>query len=258
MIRVILGALTIVSATIIAPVATRAAEAPRAFVELFTSQGCASCPAADALLHSLSKDEGILAVTLPVKLWDFLGWEDTLATEAATKRQMEYSIARGDRDVYTPQMVVNGREDAVGSDRKAILDLVRSGGRDPLPVPIDLEIRAGVLHVEVGAADTDFDKANLWIFIVDEKVSVPIRGGENRGRKLTYHNVVRAMRPIGMWTGKALTLDIPLSDLERLPHAGCFVVAQVETYKGPGPVIGAAKLDRLFPARPITRRTAAD
>lgn len=258
MICVILGALTILSASLAAPVGVRAAEPPRAFVELFTSQGCASCPAADALLHSLSRDAGILAVTMPVKLWDFLGWEDTLATDAATKRQMEYSVVRGDRDIYTPQMVVNGREDVVGSDRKAILDAVHNGGENPLPVPIDLEIRAGVLHVNVGAADTEFEKATLWVFIVDEKVSVPIRGGENRGRKLSYHNVVREMRPIGMWTGKAQVLNIPLSDLEKLPRAGCFVVAQVETYKGPGPVIGAAKLDRLFPARAVLRRTAAD
>ncbi len=253
MIRVILRALTIVSASLCAQAAATAADAPRAFVELFTSQGCASCPAADALLHSLSRDEGILAVTMPVKLWDFLGWEDTLATDGATKRQMEYSVARGDRDIYTPQMMVNGREDVVGSDRKAILDAVRGEGENALPVPIELEVRSGILHVEVGAAKTEFEQANLWIFITDEKVSVPIRGGENRGRKLTYHNVVREMRPIGMWTGKALSLDIPLSDLERRPHAGCYVVAQVETYKGPGAVLGAAKLDRLFPARPVLR-----
>ncbi|WMS40833.1 DUF1223 domain-containing protein [Acuticoccus sp. MNP-M23] len=258
MIHVILGALTVASATFVTPVAANAADAPSAFVELFTSQGCASCPAADALLHRLEKDDGILAVTLPVQLWDFLGWEDTLATKPATRRQMEYSRARGDRDVYTPQMVVNGREDVVGSDHEAILDVVRAAGRNPLPVPIDLEIRSGVLHVDVGAAKTQFDKANLWVFIVDEKVVVPIRGGENRGRKLTYHNVVREMRPIGMWTGGALTLDIPLSDIEKQPRAGCYVIAQVETYKGPGPVIGAAKLDRLFPARPIARRKAAD
>ena len=253
MIRVIFGALTIVAAAIAAPAGAVAGDPPRAFVELFTSQGCASCPAADALLGDLEADEGILAVTMPVKLWDFLGWEDTLATEGATKRQMAYAVSRGDRDIYTPQMVVNGTDDVVGSDRPAILRAVKSGD-GALPVRIDLEIRAGVLHVDVDAADTTHDKANLWVFIVDEKVSVPIRGGENRGRKLTYHNVVREMRPIGMWTGKAMSLDLPLSDLEKLPRAGCYVVAQVETFKGPGPVIGAAKLSRIFPARSVARQ----
>lgn len=229
-----------------------AQERPRAFVELFTSQGCASCPAADALLADLDGQEGVLAVTMPVKLWDFLGWADTLATDTATKRQMAYSVARGDRDVYTPQVVVNGEDDVLGSDLGAIEAVIAKQGADSLPLPIHLSVRQGVLAIEAGeAADIDAESATLWLMVVDEEVRVPVRGGENRGRKLTYHNVVREMRPIGIWKGARFTFDLPLTDIEKVHAAGCYVIAQVETFKGPGRIIGAAKVPRLFPARTV-------
>ncbi|MEO1103437.1 MAG: DUF1223 domain-containing protein, partial [Pseudomonadota bacterium] len=103
-----------------------------------------------------------------------------------------------------------------------------------------------------GQADIETQKVTLWLLVVDETVEVPIGGGENRGRKLTYHNVVRSMRPVGMWKGQPLMLDLPLSDLEKRPGAGCYVIAQVETFRGPGKVVGAAKVDSLFPARKVS------
>ncbi|MEM9222628.1 MAG: DUF1223 domain-containing protein [Pseudomonadota bacterium] len=238
-------------AVLLAGFAASAADRPRAFLELFTSQGCSSCPAADALLGSLENEDGVYAVTMPVKLWDFLGWTDTLATDTATKRQMAYSVSRGDRDVFTPQMVVNGRKSVLGSDRDEIEETVSRFASEPLPLPIDLSVSGGILTIDVGAADIDIQQAELWLLIVDESTDVPVKGGENRGRKLTYHNVVREMRPVGMWKGKPLRFDLPLSDVEKAPNAGCYVIAQVETFRGPGEVIGAAKLDRLFPARTV-------
>jgi len=245
--RAILGPLAILSA--LATAAAAGEERPRAFLELFTSQGCAACPPADDLLGALSDEEDVLAVTMPVKLWDFLGWRDTLATDALTKRQIAYSVARGDRDVYTPQMIVNGETDVLGSDRTAIEDAIRSTGAGPLPLPIELASDEGILSVRVGDADVKADRASLWLLVVDEEVEVPISKGENRGRHLTYHNVVRHMRPIGMWKGEPLSIDLPLSDVEKNAEAGCFVIAQVESFKGPGRIIGAAELKRLFPAR---------
>ncbi|MEM8664574.1 MAG: DUF1223 domain-containing protein [Pseudomonadota bacterium] len=248
MLRTLVGTLLLLAGA--AAMTADAQDRPRAFLELFTSQGCSSCPAADKLLGELEED-GVLAVTMPVKLWDFLGWADTLATEASTKRQIAYSVARGDRDVYTPQMVVNGQTDVLGSDRAAIEAAVAGEEGAGLPLPIDLSVRDSVLTIRAGEADIQASQVTLWLLVVDEEVNVPIGGGENRGRKLTYHNVVRSMRPVGMWKGDPLALDLPLSDVEKRGGASCYVIAQVETFRGPGRIVGAAKLDRLFPARTV-------
>jgi hypothetical protein len=223
---------------------------PRAFVELFTSQGCASCPPADALIGELASQDDVLAVTMPVTLWDFLGWHDTLATDTLTKRQMAYSVARGDRDVYTPQAVVNGHTAVLGSDVAAIRAAITEDG-DALTLPIDLGLANGVLTIAVGEAEVNARHATLWLLVVDEEVAVPVSAGENRGRNLVYHNVVRHMRPIGMWKGKPMSMELPLNDVERAADLGCVVIAQVDTFKGPGRVIGAAELDRIFPSRTI-------
>lgn len=223
---------------------------PSVFLELFTSQGCAACPAADRLLAELDARDDVVAVTMPVKLWDFLGWADTLATEALTKRQMVYSVARGDNDVYTPQMVVNGKTDVLGSDAEAIGKAIGKTG-DALPLPISLSIAADVLSIDVGEADIDGDRATLWLLVLDEEVTVPVQAGENRGRELTYHNVVRHMRPVGMWKGESMRFDLPLADVEKELGASCVVIAQVETFKGPGRIVGVAELKPLFPARTV-------
>lgn len=227
-----------------------AEERPRAFLELFTSQGCAACPAADKIIQKLAERDDVLAVTMPVKLWDFLGWADTLASDDLTKRQMAYSVARGDRDIYTPQMVVNGKEDILGSDEAAIAKAIEAAG-GPLPLDISLSISGDILSIDVGDAEIDGDRVTLWLLVVDDEVTVPVGGGENRGRELTYHNVVRSMRPVGMWKGNAMRFDLPLADVEKDTAASCIVIAQVETFKGPGRIVGAAKLAPLFPARVV-------
>ena len=237
-------------AVLLAPLPAAAAEAPHAFIELFTSQGCSSCPAADAFIGDLADRDDVLAVTMPVKLWDFLGWADTLATDELTKRQIAYSVARGDRDVFTPQLMVNGKESMLGSDRDGVLEWVRQHTQ-PLPLPIDLTLNAGVLTIAVGPGELEVEKATLWLMVVDEMVRVPVTEGENRGRRLSYHNVVRQMRPIGMWKGEAMSFDLPLADVEKAAGASCIVIAQVESFKGPGEVIGAARIDDIFPARTI-------
>ena len=248
MLRVVIGTFAVLAGL---AVPAGAGERPRAFIELFTSQGCAACPAADSLVDDLNDQEDILAVTMPVKLWDFLGWPDTLATDFATKRQMTYSVARGDRDVYTPQMMLNGVDDLLGNDEKAIRAAIRKSAPDPLPVPIQLSVEQDILHIEVGAPTERTEEATLWLLVVDDKINVPVRGGENRGRKLTYYNVVRQMRPVGIFKGEPMALDLPLSDVEKAYDLGCFVIAQVDTFKGPGKIIGAGRLERLFPAREV-------
>ncbi|UOM33419.1 thioredoxin family protein [Acuticoccus sp. I52.16.1] len=247
--RMLAAAAAILSLSTLASITARADETrPKAVLELFTSQGCSSCPSADRLISGFDGRKDVLAVTLPVKLWDYLGWSDTLATEINTKRQMAYSVARGDRDVYTPQLVVNGEEAMLGSDEAAIERAIKGASLD---LPIDLSLRAGVLTIRLGDADIDVENATVWLMVVDDEVHVPVAEGENRGRKLNYYNVVRDMRPVGIWKGRPVTLELPLSDLDKSATSGCVVIAQADTFKGPGRIVGAAALDEIFPARTV-------
>ncbi|RAH99448.1 DUF1223 domain-containing protein [Acuticoccus sediminis] len=243
---------TLVSALVLLGIATLTARAeeksPKAVLELFTSQGCSSCPSADKLIAQYARRDDVLAMTLPVKLWDYLGWSDTLATEINTKRQMAYSVARGDRDVYTPQLVINGETAMLGSDKDAIDQEVATSD---LPLPIDLSLNNGVLEIDLGDAEIDAESATIWLMVLDDRVHVPVSAGENRGRKLDYYNVVRDMRPVGIWKGQPIKLELPLSDVEKHATSGCVVIAQVDTFKGPGRIVGAAQLHQIFPARTI-------
>lgn len=225
--------------------------APRAVLELFTSQGCSSCPPADRLLGELAQSDDVLAVTLPVKLWDFLGWRDTLASQQNTDRQMAYSVARGDRDVYTPQMVVNGLDGVVASDRDAVEQAIAASAAS-MVLPITAGVDRGILSIAVDEARGEVPaEVTLWLLVVEDEVHVPISAGENRGRELVYHNVVREMRPIGMWKGRPMRLDLPLTDLDKRASYGCIIIAQTHSFRGPGRIVGAASVDKLFPARAI-------
>ena len=256
MLRTLFGLVALAATVHVAPAAVglapaAAKERPRAFIELFTSQGCSSCPAADAFVGELSGRSDVIAVTMPVRLWDFLGWADTLASDDLTKRQIAYSVARGDRDLFTPQMMGNGEVSLLGSDRSSVLGWVRQQTA-PLPLPIDLSIAGDVLTISVGeAADLKPEKVTLWLLVTTDEARVAVGEGENRGRRLTYFNVVRTMRPVGMWKGSPMTFDLPLSDIERRPGEDCVVIAQAESAKGPGRIVGAARLDALFPARTV-------
>lgn len=215
----------------------------RPVVELFTSQGCSSCPPADRLIGRLAEDGRVIALTYPVTLWDYLGWTDTLASRENSERQFAYSQARGDGAIYTPQVVVNGREDVVGNKEADVfreLDRQRATGGFP-SVEIDAERHGGVLHVQVHAADGYQGKqATIWLGHVLREVPVAIARGENSGRKIVYHNVVQSLRPIGMWSGKAVAVDLPITELARDGETACVVLLQLDGKDGPGPIVGAA------------------
>ena len=221
---------------------------PKAVVELFTSQGCSSCPPADKLLGELAADDDLIALTVPVTIWDYLGWADTLASPAMTERQIAYARARGDRRVYTPQVVVSGLDAVVGSDRRAIRAAIRDIG--PLPLPVALGKVAGSLKIDVGGSDAaGITEATIWLMYFDPAVTVPIGRGENRGRTITYHNVVGDMQVLGMWRGKPLTIELPLDAHQKVVDAGAVVFVQTESATGPGRIVGAAKLENVFTAR---------
>jgi len=221
-----------------------AAEDPSitAVVELFTSQGCSSCPPADELLEELAERPDVVALSYSVDYWDYQGWKDTLAAHEFTERQKAYAAARGDRQVYTPQMVVNGRVHVVGSDEDAVTKAMEEGARPSIPIGVDM--MGDAISVSVGEAATDApDKATLWLVLYDRHVTVPIERGENRNRKLDYYNVVRRMRPIAMWRGEPIKVDLPMNEYRDSDSDGCAVLLQEETAEGiPGPIIGAARI----------------
>jgi hypothetical protein len=218
-----------------------AAEArPRAVIELFTSQGCSSCPPADELLAKLAHDPDVIALSLPVDYWDRLGWKDTLAKHAFTERQVAYSNVRGDREVYTPQAVVNGREHAVGSQRTAI-DAAVADTAAGLSVPLDLQLEAGGLRISVGAASgSPPEQATLVLLPYLSARDVAIGRGENARHTITYTNVVRDIIPVGEWQGKPIARTIPLDETKN--YDGVVVLLQAGSPGKPGAILGAARL----------------
>ena len=217
------------------------AQAPRAVIELFTSQGCSACPPADVKLIELAGDPDLIALTLHVDYWDYLGWEDTLAHAAFSERQRRYAEGRGDRGVFTPQMVVNGLYACIGSDPRAIEASLASANRHAprLPVPLRLEQDGRDLTIALLAGHEG--GGEIWLLRVEPVVTVKIERGENRGREARYGNVVREMTRLAAWDGSRTTLTARLPD-----RTGNFVVL-VQHHDGPVPgrIIGAAQGDGL-------------
>jgi len=218
---------------------------PRAVIELFTSQGCSSCPAADKLLGELRRDPSLVALSLPVDYWDYLGWKDTLALHGHTVRQQEYAQARGDREVYTPQVVVNGVAHVLGSDKAAIeKTIAKTRAEDkPLTVPVMLNVADGKLTVSVAdSADAANANAEVWLCPFASKIPVQVERGENRGRTLTYYDVVRRWVKLGIWNGKAANFSVPVADVVKgekdIDHVA--VLVQREPHGRPGLMLGAA------------------
>ncbi|MEP3045538.1 MAG: DUF1223 domain-containing protein [Roseibium sp.] len=220
-----------------------AAAEPLKVVELFTSQGCSSCPPADNLAERLVQEEDdVLTVLMPVDYWDYLGWKDTLASPAHSQRQRAYAARRGDRSVYTPQMVINGEEHVVGSrERDVRAALTRTS---PFTTSVDLNISDMVVQATVsGTLPDGASMATVYFLRLDEKTKIDIGRGENAGQEITYVNVVRNLQPMGMWEGGSETFRMPKSKLMLDDNARCAIFIQVEDRDGPGQIIGAAVLD---------------
>jgi hypothetical protein len=209
----------------------------KAVVELFTSQGCSSCPRADKLLGELVTDERLIALTLSVDYWDYLGWRDTLALHAHTSRQKGYAGTRGDRHVYTPQAVVNGAKEFNGNDRYAMDQALAKLSANKLPVPVSLTRNGSNISVEIGAGDGPH--ASIWVVPVIGKCPVTIDRGENRGKTITYHNVVRGWTRAGDWKGAPVKLSLAVSDLAQSGADMAAVIVQSGTNDAPGLIRGA-------------------
>ncbi|MEA2988972.1 MAG: hypothetical protein QOG83_1683 [Alphaproteobacteria bacterium] len=214
----------------------------RAVIELFTSQGCSSCPPADKLVGELASDPTLVPISLPIDYWDYLGWKDTLADPRNTARQRAYSKTRGDRDVYTPQAVINGSTQALGSDKAAIEHAVAKSRQNPatLSLPVTLAVADGHLVISVPERSDSRASAEVWISGLAKSVTVLIKRGENKGKTITYHNVARRWLKIDGWDGKARTWSVPLRDLEADGIDGAAVFVQSGTLEKPSAIFGAA------------------
>ena len=224
----------------------RAIEPPRAVVELFTSQGCSSCPPADAFMGKLSTADDLITLTFPVDYWDYLGWRDTLASRANSTRQREYARERGDGAVYTPQIVINGRSHIIGSDRKAVAsEIERQGIEGKAPsVPVTIEASEKSLAITIGNGPPPASgEATLWLAAFMARATVRIGNGENRGRTITYYHVVRSLRPIGMWMGKTVSLVLPKKEIIKDGIDGLAVLLQEDSHGRPSAILGAAAID---------------
>jgi hypothetical protein len=235
-----LSSLAVLAATLLTPAAAAAAEL-RGVIELFTSQGCSSCPKADKLAGELANDPTLVVLSLPIDYWDYLGWKDTLAIPGHTNRQRAYAKARGDRSVYTPQVVINGKVHAIGSDQGAIERAVAQTKQQPntLTVPVSLAIKHDQLSVTIGKGDPSL-KGEVWLCPVTKHVAVAIGRGENSGHTVTYNNVVRRWVKIGEWTGAAQTFTVPLRDVAAPDIDAYAVVVQAGSKEQPGTMLGAA------------------
>jgi hypothetical protein len=217
---------------------------PRALLELFTSQGCSSCPAADKLLGDLSADPSLVTLSVPIDYWDYLGWKDTLADPAHSARQRAYARVRGDRQVYTPQIVVNGAAHALGSDHAAIERAVaqtdqRSG---VMSLPVLMSVGGVDLNVKIESAENERVAGEVWLCPLAKAVAVEIGRGENHGRTVIYHNVVRRWVKLGDWAGTDATWNVPMSEIETDDIDAAAVMVQEGTHDKPGIILGAAYL----------------
>jgi hypothetical protein len=213
-------------------VAVTSAEPRPVVVELFTSQGCSSCPPAEAYVGKLSARSDVLALTFHVDYWDELGWRDRFALPESAARQSIYARNLGRASVYTPQLVVDGRNDYVGSDGTAIARAL-SLNRDGAPLRVSLH-DAEVL-VELGAYPKATPSEVLLIAYLRHAVSA-IGRGENAGRTLEEFNIVRALYPLGSWKGQVQTFSVAVS---LLPPDATDVAVLVQPL-GQGPIMGAA------------------
>jgi hypothetical protein len=214
-------------------------EQPRAVVELFTSQGCAQCPPADALLTSLAERDDVVALAYHVDYWDYIGWEDTFADPAFSDRQRGYAKSWGSTSVFTPQMVVNGAEGVVGSRRDEVHDAIASA---QLPLNLGLSLYGDMLKVTI-PADSGLTNANVWLVRYLDRADVEIDSGENAGKSMVYTQVVTDRQMLGMWEADTgAQIKLPLAELQGShgDAGGLAILVQQERNGMPGQILGAA------------------
>jgi hypothetical protein len=210
---------------------------PRAVVELFTSQGCSSCPKADAMFSDLSKRDDIIALAFHVDYWDYIGWPDTFGAKVNSDRQRAYAESWGSSRIYTPQLVVNGVQGVVGSREKEVSGAIDAARLD---LPVGLRLGTDMLEVTVGPQAGGVE-AMVWLVTFRDHSAVKIERGENAGETIDYTQIVTGKQMLGMWDAAAGThLKLPLSELTADGSNGAVILVQGDKNGLPGPILGAA------------------
>jgi hypothetical protein len=212
-------------------------------VELFTSQGCSDCPAADRIVSELAKRKDVLALSLPITYWDMLGWKDTFATEANTNRQKSYAKRMNRSGIYTPQVVIDGKVDVVGNQRDRVVSAIATRHSEIASEPavnLGLGIASGRIEITIPAAPRAKDRplGTIWVLRTLSSGSVNVQQGENKNHQLSYANLVRELHRAGEWSGEAMKIDVPLMT-GRSTYDGVAVLLQSHDY---GQIIAAAMI----------------
>jgi hypothetical protein len=206
------------------PVASLAAD-PKPVVELFTSQGCSSCPPADALLVELAQRGQVIALSMHVDYWNYIGWADPYSDAGASERQRAYKHVLRKPYVYTPQMVIDGQAEAVGSERAAVAKRIAQARALP-HITLAVERKNGAVQVRIPAGQTPAAGADVWVIDYDSRHVTRIERGENSGVTLTNANVVRRMTRVATYKGDALDIPIDLAKMREARRGGCVVLVQ--------------------------------
>ncbi len=209
-----------------------AAGKPLTVVELYTSQGCAACPPANAFLAELAEQEGLLALSFHVDYWNYLGWEDPFSSAVYSERQRQYAVYFDSRNVYTPQMVIQGTHQTVGSNRPEVKRAISAAASLPR---IDMVLTTGDGGVTISLpAAALADSAKVFVVTFDDERITAVKRGENRGKELRSRNVVRYLKQVADWDGKAT--QIPVSYADAQGDRGAVLLQSAKS----GAILGAA------------------
>lgn len=204
-------------------------------VELYTSQGCSSCPPADAFLSELTKNKNVIALALHVDYWDYLGWKDEFASVDYSNRQRAYASAANKRTIYTPQVVVQGTNHAIGNRINDVAELISHHTKHKSPVTLDIKRDGVTLTISAAAKSGNVGPTVIQLVRYTPERTISIRAGENAGRKILYSNIVTSWQPLKQWNGKG---DITV----RAKAAGSDKIVILVQALGMGPIIAAELL----------------
>lgn len=219
---------------------------PKGVVELFTSQGCASCPPADATFGQLVAQGDVVALSYHVDYWNYLGWTDTLASKENTERQYGYAKTMGRSGVYTPQAIINGRAHVKGTDLSAIntkVDTLKGSGQG-LVVPVNAAMNGDEIEINIGQGELSVpNEAEVVVAYFTKQQQVEVTKGENSGKSMNYWHSVYDVQSVGMWNGKSMTLKLPGKIMGKSKKDGCAILLQASGPNGePAAIIGATVL----------------
>ncbi len=216
---------------------TVSAQSSVVVVELYTSQGCSSCPAADKILTEIAVEDDIIALGLHVDYWDYLGWKDSLAQHAFTERQATYNVIMKSRyRLVTPQMIFQGHDYVAGAKKQEALRYIEMLRNMPEGAQLEIVKDGGTLRISLAPNEGETRQADLHVVRYSPAIDVEIKGGENRGRTIRYTNTVTSWDTIAEWNGRdAVNFSQDLEDGEQ--------VAVIVQERGHGPILAARRLD---------------